>query len=144
MRAHGVRRVFAMETLSFRAPEDDGFSLRRLALVALVRAVVPLGYETVHRICAAFLEQHATDDDGIDWTVFRIAGIPGGSDERSWREDREDGVAYEGWIGGEGWTTSQRRGALARWLVDAVEDGKAQWIGKMPAVSRRAGSGRRA
>jgi hypothetical protein len=29
-------------------------------------------------------------------------------------------------------------------LVDAVEEGKERWIGKMPAVSRLAGSGRRA
>jgi nucleoside-diphosphate-sugar epimerase len=139
MRAHAVRRIFAMSTLSYSVPEDRS-SLKRGLLVALVRTVVPLGYQTVHRLCQAFLE-HA---EGLDWTIFRIAGIPGGSDEASWRQDREDGEAFEGWVGEEGWCTSQRRGALARWLVDAVEDGKPQWIGKMPAVSRLAGSARRA
>jgi hypothetical protein len=138
MRAHGVRRIFAMSTLSVHVPQDS-FSLERLAIIALVRVVVPAGYQTVHRICAAFLEH----GEGLDWTVYRIAGIPGGSDAKSWREDREDGEVFEGWVGEKGWTTSQRRGALARWLVDAVEDGKERWIGKMPAVSRLAGSGRR-
>ncbi|KAH6842312.1 hypothetical protein B0I37DRAFT_195666 [Chaetomium sp. MPI-CAGE-AT-0009] len=139
MRAHGVRRIFAMSTVSYPVPEDT-FSLKRLMIVALVRTVVPLGYQTVFRICQAFLD-HA---DGLDWTVYRIAGIPGGSDEASWRQDREDGQAFEGWVGEAGWTTAQKRGALARWLVDAVEDGKPQWIRKMPAVSRLAGSPRRA
>jgi len=81
-------------------------------------------------------EEHAAD---LEWTVFRIAGIEGGSDEDSWRTGRGDGEVYEGWIGHEGWSASQNRAALTRWLVDSVEDGKAQWIRKMPAVSRRAG-----
>ncbi|KAK4124118.1 hypothetical protein N657DRAFT_714363 [Parathielavia appendiculata] len=84
MRAHGVRRIFAMATLSFEVPEDR-FSLQRLLVVGLVRAVVPGGYQTVHRICAAFFQE---EEEGIDWALFRIAGIPEGLDEKSRREDR--------------------------------------------------------
>jgi hypothetical protein len=139
MRQHGVRRVFGMSTLSFPQPQDT-FSIQRLLILILVLIVANKGYQTAVAIARAF-EEHA---DGLDWTVYRIAGIPGGSDEKSWKEDREDGEAFEGWIGHPGWTAGQKRGALARWLVDAVEDGKPQWIGKMPAVSRLARSKKKA
>lgn len=135
MRQQNVRRIFAMSTLSYAQPEDK-FSLARLLIVMLIFVVANIGWQSVRRIGRVF-EEHG---DGLDWTVFRITGIPGGSDEKSWREDREDGEAFEGYIGEKGWTVAQKRAALARWLVDAVEDGKPQWIRKMPAVSRRAGS----
>ncbi|KIX08911.1 uncharacterized protein Z518_03568 [Rhinocladiella mackenziei CBS 650.93] len=138
MRQHGVRRIFAMGTLSI-PNSNDTFSLTRALTVLLVRIIVNRGYQTALAIGRVFKERA----DGLDWTVFRIAGIPGGSDEASWRSDREDGDTFEGWIGQQGWSSFQKRGALARWLVDAVEDGKAQWIGKMPAVSRLAGSQRK-
>lgn len=138
MRSHNVRRIYAMSTLSYSDPNDK-FSLYRLLIVALVFIVVNKGWRTARGMARAF--ESAGED--IDWTVYRIAGIPGGCDEESWRKDREDGEAFEGWIGEEGWMHWQRRGALARWLVDAVEDGKEKWIGKMPAVSRLAGSKRK-
>ncbi|PWI72490.1 hypothetical protein PCL_11113 [Purpureocillium lilacinum] len=134
MRTHGVRRIFAMSTLSYAQP-NDRFSAIRWLLVALVFFVAHFGWRTARGIGRVF-EEHAA---GLDWTVFRIAGIEGGSDEDSWKTGREDGEVYEGWIGQMGWSASQNRAALTRWLVDAVEDGKAQWIRKMPAVSRRAG-----
>ncbi|PKS11136.1 hypothetical protein jhhlp_002897 [Lomentospora prolificans] len=139
MKQQNVKRIFAMSTISVFRPEDH-FSLIRLLLVSLVFIVVNRGWQTARGIARSFEEY----GDGIDWTVYRVAGIPGGSDEKSWKEDREDGEAYEGPIGANGWKSVQRRGALARWLVDAVEDGKSQWIGKLPAVSRLAGSKRKA
>lgn len=138
MREHGVRRIFGMSTLSYWQP-DDAFSLVRWLLASLVFVVAHYGWRTARGIAQTF-QDHG---QGLDWTVYRIAGIPGGSDEASWKADREDGESFEGGVGQKGWTASQRRGALARWLVDAAEDGKAQWIGKMPAVSRLAGSKRR-
>lgn len=138
MRQHNVRRIFAMGTLSVFRPEDH-FSLARLLIVLLVFVVVNKGFQTARGIGRVFGEEA----EGLDWTIFRIAGIPGGSDEESWRKDREDGEAFEGWIGEKGWHRSQKRGALARWLVDAVEDVKVKWIGKMPAVSRLVGSKRK-
>jgi hypothetical protein len=140
MRTHGVRRIFAMGTISIPA-ESDSFSLSRLLLVGLVRGVANSAYSTITQVGQLFAKEAG---EGIDWTIYRIAGIPGGSDEASWRADREDGEVFEGFIGEEGWSLSQKRGALARWLVDAVEDGKEKWIGKMPLVSRYAGSGKRA
>jgi len=138
MRRHNVRRIFAMGTISIPQPEDR-FSVIGFLMVMLVFVVVNAAYRAIRRVEQVF-EDEAT---GLDWTVYRIAGIPGGCDEDSWRKDRDDGETYEGWIGHQGWASSQRRGALARWLVDATEDGKAQWIQKMPAVSRLAGSKRK-
>ncbi|CAG9985188.1 unnamed protein product [Clonostachys byssicola] len=134
MREHQVRRVFAMSTISVWQPGDH-FSLIRWLLVALVFVVAHYGWRTARAIARVF-EEHA---GGLDWTVYRIGGIPGGSDEESWRADREDHETYEGTIGAPGWSPQQRRAALARWLVDAVEDGKQEWVRKMPAITALAG-----
>ena len=137
MRQHGVARIFAMGTVSIADP-NDVFSLKRQVMVGLVRTVVPSAYRLITAIGRLFLEGQEAGD--LEWTIFRIGGIPGGSDEASWMKDREDGKTFEGYIGQEGWSTSQKRGALARWLVDAVEDGKSRWVRKMPAITRLASS----
>jgi hypothetical protein len=85
---------------------------------------------------ADFFEKQATD---LEWTFFRIASIPGESDEESWRKGREEGELYVGPVGSKGWTMNTNRSALARWLVDGVEGGKEEWVRKMPAVTRLAG-----
>jgi hypothetical protein len=132
MRKHGVKRILAMSTVS--APdEQDGFSLIRWLLVTLIRFLIPAAYRLMLDIARVFREE-AT---GLDWTVFRLGMLPGGSDEASWARDREEGV-FAGNVGGE-WKAWIKRGALARWLVDAVEaegDGAGQWVGKLPAVSK--------
>ncbi|KAL4997490.1 hypothetical protein BDV10DRAFT_169393 [Aspergillus recurvatus] len=132
MREHGVRRIFAMGTPSISRSEDH-WTLFTSVVIAGVRIFARSAYENVLAIGDAF-ENHA---DGLDWTVFRIAAIPGDHDEESWRRDRENGEVFVGWVGEEGWTTSQRRGSLARWLVDAAEGGADEWAGKMPAVSKK-------
>ena len=139
MRQHGVSRIMAMGTLSIVRPEDR-WSFLRFLIVLIVRLLANNAYRNILNIAEVF-EKEA---QGLDWTIYRIAGIPGGSDEASWRKDREDGQTFVGWIGEKGWSGSQKRGALSRWLVDAAEDGAgmAEWVGKMPAVSRLAGSSR--
>ncbi|KAL4875457.1 mediator complex subunit 27-domain-containing protein [Aspergillus karnatakaensis] len=132
MREHGVRRIFAMGTISIVRLEDR-WSLVRSAIVMLVRTVAYSAYANVVNIGDAF-ENHAS---GLDWTVYRIARIPGGDDERSWRRDREDGEVFVGWVWEKGWTISQRRGALARWLVDAAEGGAEEWRVRMPTGHQR-------
>ncbi|OIW22703.1 NAD(P)-binding protein [Coniochaeta ligniaria NRRL 30616] len=135
MRKHGVKRILAMSTVS--APdEQDGFALIRWLLVTLISLFLPAPYHTMLGIAKVFREE-AT---GLDWTVFRLGMLPGGSDEASWAKDRGEAV-FAGYIGGE-WKSWIKRGALARWLVDTVEvegDGAGQWIGKLPAVSKGKG-----
>lgn len=135
MRQHSVRRIFAMGTLSIVDPGDT-WSLLRFLMVLIVRILARGPYTTVLGIAQVFKEQ-AQD---LDWTVYRIGGIPGGCDEESWKKDREDGPIYAGYIGTPQWKIYSRRGALARWLVDCVESGAEQWIGKMPAVSKAGGT----
>lgn len=136
MREHGVRRIFAMGTISIVQP-DDHWTFSRPVLVLLVRLIANAAYRNVLNIADVF-NREAHD---LDWTVFRIGQISGESDERSWRKDRDDGEAFVGWIGERGWSSSQKRGALARWLVDVAESGAKEWVGKMPAVSKN-GAGR--
>ncbi|KAL3475233.1 hypothetical protein BJX99DRAFT_160582 [Aspergillus californicus] len=132
MRQHGIRRIFAMGTISIVRPEDKR-SLTRSAVVYLVWFFANSAYRNILNIADVF----DTQADGLDWTIFRIAGIPGKDDEDSWKKDREDGEAFVGWVGENGWAASQRRGALARWLVDAAEGGAESWVGKMPAVCKK-------
>ncbi|KAL4932365.1 NAD(P)-dependent oxidoreductase [Aspergillus undulatus] len=132
MREHGVRRIFAMGTPSIPRPEDSWTFISCVG-VPLLRIFVNYAYQNVRNIGDAF-EHHA---EGLDWTVYRISMIPGNHDEDSWRADREDGEVFVGWVGESGWTMSQKRGALARWLVDAAEGGAEEWVEKMPAVSKK-------
>jgi hypothetical protein len=135
MRQHGVRGIMAMGTLSIVRSEDR-WSFLRILIVLFVR----LFHNNVYRNILNIAEVFEKEAHGLDWTIYRIAGIPGGSDEASWQRDREDGQTFMGWVGEKGWSISQKRGALARWLVDAAESRAAEWVGKMPAVSRLAGS----
>ncbi|KAK6608110.1 NmrA family protein [Botrytis cinerea] len=132
MRANNVRRVFAMGTLSIRRPEDK-FSVIQYLVRGLMPILASAAYQTVMNIAATF--DKLTSREEIDWTVFRIAGIPGGDDEASWKADREGGRDFVGAVGGKGWAMNQKRGALARWLVDAAEGKADEWICRMPAVA---------
>ncbi|KAL4787066.1 mediator complex subunit 27-domain-containing protein [Aspergillus varians] len=136
MREHGVRRIFAMGTPSISRPEDR-WTLFTSITIPIIRVIANVAYQNILNIADAF--EHHGDD--LDWTVFRIAAIPGGHDEESWRRDREDGETFVGWVGESGWTMSQRRGALARWLVDAAEGGAEDWpipsLLLLPSYSRR-------
>lgn len=134
MREHGVRRIFALSTVSVSRPEDGASLLRWLAVTA-IWLFFNRGWRNVVNVGKLF----ENEAEGVDWTVFRVAGIPGGADADSWRKDRGDGETFVGWVGKPGWSIWQRRGALARWLVDAAEGGAEELVGKMPAVSRRSG-----
>ncbi|KZL68292.1 NmrA family protein, partial [Colletotrichum tofieldiae] len=127
MRQHGVKRILAMGTLTIKQPEDS-WTVIQSAVGVLMPLLANNLYRTMINLAGVF-EQEA---QSLDWTIFRITGIPGESDEASWRRDRE-GQLFTGPIGGKGWTSSIKRSALARWLVDAVEGKADAWIGKMPA-----------
>ncbi|TIC93660.1 3 beta-hydroxysteroid dehydrogenase/Delta 5--_4-isomerase [Colletotrichum higginsianum] len=129
MKQHGVRRIVAMGTITIKRP-DDRWTLMQTALGLLMPLLAGNLYRTMQNLARVFEHESL----GLDWTVFRIAAIPGESDEASWRNDRE-GELYTGPVGEKGWQSSIKRSALARWIVDAVEGKADAWIGKMPAVS---------
>ena len=133
MREQGVRRIFALSTVSIYLPEDES-SWMRSAAVAAVRLIAPTAYRNILAVGEAFRDKEATRD--IDWTVFRIGHIPGGSDVESWKRDRADGNTYTGPVGKPGWSIRQKRAALARWVANVAESGAPDLIGKFPAVSR--------
>ncbi|RYP48451.1 hypothetical protein DL768_005653 [Monosporascus sp. mg162] len=132
MRQHGVKRIMAMSTPSASQPEDRFHFLMAL-MVLLVRFIAPKAYRAMRGIANVFKEQA----QGLDWIVYRITRIPGASDEESWKKGRESGGVHAGYVGDGTWGLTTNRSALARWLVDAVEDeeGMKNWIGKLPAVS---------
>ncbi|KAF2963898.1 hypothetical protein GQX73_g9666 [Xylaria multiplex] len=132
MRKHNVKRILAMGTVSIGRPEDSSTLLRPI-IVLFVRLLASVAYQNIINVAATF--QHEATD--LDWTVYRIALIPGNSDEESWKKDREEdgGKPFVGWIGKKGWTISTKRAVLTRWLADAVEGKADEWIGKMPAIS---------
>jgi hypothetical protein len=131
MREHGVRRILFMGTLTITVPEDR-WTLFQSVVVVFMRTLANRLYHTMHNIKDTF-EKDASD---LDWTMFRIAMIPGESDEESWRRDREDGEVFAGMVGEKGWSKSIKRSALARWLVDTVENDDGKWTRKLPAVGK--------
>ncbi|KAL5331332.1 hypothetical protein ACEPPN_000862 [Leptodophora sp. 'Broadleaf-Isolate-01'] len=133
MRRHGVRRIFAMGTVSIKQP-DDSFSAMRAAVIFTMSTFFSAPYKCVINVAEAF-EKEGTGN-GIDWTIYRIAQIPGEDDEASWKKDRsESSKDFAGMVGEKGWSMNQKRAALTRWLVDAAESGADKWIGKMPVVA---------
>jgi nucleoside-diphosphate-sugar epimerase len=136
MRQHGVRRLFAMGTISIRLPQDQR-ALSQQLIVWMVQHLVPTVYGNIMAIQKLFEDDAATAD--IDWTVYRLGLLLGACDEASWAEGRQDDE-YAGPIGAPGWRAWQKRGALARWLVDAAESGAPELVRQMPAVSKLNGS----
>lgn len=135
MQENGVRRILAMGTLSIKRPEDK-FNIMQAIMPFLMPLFANTAYQNALNIGRAFENQ----GQGLDWTIFRLTQIPGEPDEASWKTDREDGKVFTGGIGEKGWTSSLKRGALAKWLVDTIEDKTNNWTGKMPGIGRLAGS----
>lgn len=135
MHQHGVRRILAMGTLSLKRPEDQ-WNFFHFIILIFMRLLASAIYRCIHNVAEVFEEEGS----GLDWTIFRIAQIPGESDEASWKRDRKLGELFTGWVGEVEWSSSVARSGLARWLVDAVEGRAYGWVGKMPAVSWRAGT----
>lgn len=135
MRQHGVKKILLMGTIAISRPEDS-YILIRPMIMAYLRLKANAMYRDLINNTAMF-ESEASD---LDWTIFRIAAIPGEPDDESWRKGREEGKLYVGPMGAKGWTMNTNRSLLARWLVDAVEGKAEEWVRKMPAVTRLAGS----
>ncbi|CZR45540.1 uncharacterized protein FPRO_15284 [Fusarium proliferatum ET1] len=135
MRRRGVKRIFAMGTLTI-TQKQDSWTVLQPTVNLVVRAVFSNAYRAITTIGKTF----EIDAKDLDWTIFRISAIPGGSDKESWAKDRQDGKSFVGYVGQKGYTYSFPRGALARWLVDAAESGLQDWVRKAPAVSKLSGS----
>jgi len=139
MRQAGVKRVLASATVSF-IDDTDGSSWSQWFMVQAIKLIQKAAWQTMVAIGTLF--KHSGAAEGLDWTVFRVAGIPGGDDEESWRKGREQGKGvYAGGTAapGSGWTMQLNRARLARWVVDCVEDvdgiGRAV-VGKCPALGQ--------
>lgn len=135
MRRRGVKRIFAMGTLTI-TQKQDSWTVLQPTVNLMVRTFFSNAYLAITTIGKTF----EIDAKDLDWTIFRISSIPGGSGRESWAKDRQDGKSFVGYVGQKGYTYSFPRGALARWLVDAAESGLQDWVRKAPAVSKLSGS----
>lgn len=135
MREHGIKKILLMGTMAISRPEDAIVLMR-----PLVMAYLRLKANDMYRDLISNKDMFENEASDLDWTIFRIAAIPGESDEESWRKGREEGELYVGPMGAKGWTMNTNRSLLARWLVDAVQGKAEDWVRKMPAVTRLAGS----
>lgn len=135
MRAHGVKKILLMGTMAIQKPEDS-WTLVTPVILTYMKLFARAVYHNILNVAELF-ENEAQD---LDWTIFRIASIPGEPDAESWRKGREEGKLYVGPLGAKDWTMKTNRSLLARWLVDAAEGGAEEWVKKMPAVTRMAGS----
>ncbi|KAJ4128771.1 hypothetical protein NW765_013162 [Fusarium oxysporum] len=131
MAQHNVRRILAMGTVSASLPQDR-FSFLRCILVTFLRLAGPSAYQSILSITQMF-ESDAHKD--VDWTIFRLFIVTGGSDAATWRALREQEDVFAGYVGEPGWTTSISRAALASWLVTGSLEGTGRWIHDLPCVS---------
>lgn len=130
MRQHGVRRIFAMGTVSIHRAEDS-WTMFQFTVVCFMKLLAGVLYRNIINVADTF----DRDADGIDWTVYRIAHIPGKPDHESWKKDRDSGEALACWVGQKGWSSMIKRAVLAKWLVDGAEGKADEWVRKMPAIS---------
>jgi hypothetical protein len=121
MRESGVRRISALATVSLKDPADK-FSFAKSLLAFLVRVISPGGKSDFVEIGEQF-DTHANE---LDWVLFRVAML----------KDGEEGKAVAGYVGDGKTTMSVWRGDLARWIFDDLDNGRSEWLGKKPVVSR--------
>jgi hypothetical protein len=114
-------------------PNDKWTFFVNVLIQGLFSRLVPGAYQCMQNVARVF----KGEADGLEWTLFRIASIPGKADADSWKKGREHST-YVGYVGDKDWTYWTNRSGLARWLVDMVEQGQGDWIGKVPAVSNLA------
>ncbi|KAK3997618.1 hypothetical protein QBC44DRAFT_69948 [Cladorrhinum sp. PSN332] len=130
MKKHGVKRIAAMATISVYVDEDASKIIRWL-MVTGVSWGFPAAYNTMLGIAKIFREEKG---DEIEWTVFRLPMLLGGSDEAAWKQDRERGEALAGPVSSL-WSGKLNRSLLGKWLADWVEKGEGKWVRELPAIS---------
>jgi hypothetical protein len=133
MREYGIKRILA-PCAAAANQEGDSFHLVAWILGVIARVVFPELWTTARSIERVFVEE----GEGVEWTMFRVGHLEGGGDEKSWKMGREDEICI-GSVGNKKWGIRTGRAALAKWLVDCVEDGQDNWVHKMPAISTTSG-----
>ena len=117
MRAHGVRRLVALATVSVPDPRDRPGVIDRLVPVG-IGTLIPGALREVQGI------HEAVTTSDLDWTVARIFApidIPANDTLRA------------GYLGVDDLGTPMARVDIAGFMVDQLED--TTWIGASPAIS---------
>ncbi|KAJ3329647.1 hypothetical protein HDU93_000841 [Gonapodya sp. JEL0774] len=122
MNSAGVKRIYALSTISYLDPADS-FSLSRNLLVGLVTLLTPTGKAEMIEIAKVFNETDAYSN--VDWTVFRVGILTNAAPTK----------VVAGPIGAPGSSSSITRSSIAQWLLEQVESGSTEWVKKNPYIS---------
>lgn len=119
MKKYNVKRVLGLGTISIPDAKDH-FSLTVRLIVFLVWSVAHSAWKEVVSVGKVFDEEA----DGLDWTLFRVAGLANG----------EDVNVTTTHVNGPGFAMSINRAGIAKWLVDQVESEEPQFVGEKPYI----------
>lgn len=124
MKAVGVRRIFALGTISI-VDEKDNSVFSALAMIWIVRLFFNRGWRNMVEV-GRFFDTVPVED--VDWTVFRVGLLLNG----------EAQAVTDGYLGDGKTTSSIRRRELAKWLAAQITSNETEWIGRKPIVSTSA------
>lgn len=117
MRAHSVKRIFALGTFSVTDPKDKPPLSIRLA-VWLVWMIVHSAWREIVAVGKLFDEEA----QGLDWTVYRVGGLGNGP----------KGNVIATYVGAPRSIGSVERADIAKWLVQQVELPEPQYVREKP------------
>lgn len=93
--------------------------------VLTIRTIASNAYAEIQSVKSLFFSpESAKEWEGIEWTIFRITYLKNS-------DSQEIGAGY---VGDGKWGMAVERPGIGRWLVDRVEDGGKEWVGKAPAL----------
>jgi hypothetical protein len=120
-----TKRILALSTASYSAPEDQTSLIWWLGINVYVRGIGGDAYTEIRGIA----EETVALGEQINWTVFRVPALHGktldtnpGEVNACYIGDRRgrDGIFLD-------------RGRLARWILGELDEGK--WIGACPTLA---------
>jgi hypothetical protein len=119
MREHGVKRIFAMGTLSIPDSKDKSSLLVRFMVFFIWLFGRPTWKEIVN-VGKAFDE----DAKDLDWTVYRLGLVKNGP----------DGAVATTYPGEDDFVSFVNRNELAGWLLEQSEKEVPQFVHEKPAI----------
>lgn len=121
MRAHHVKRIYAIGTPYTRDPKDSAGGLYAKFPDLFFRVFAHNTWKSFVLIGELF-DKEAGD---LDWTIPRVARLTNDIDKET--------KAFE-YIGASGWTPNSTRSGSAEWIVDQIDRGGNEYIHEKPAV----------
>jgi hypothetical protein len=121
MRAHHVKRIYAIGTPYTQEPKDSAGGL--------VTKLPPLFFRIfANNLWKSFVligEVFDKEAGDLDWTIFRVAKLTNDAKTKT--------KAFE-YVAATGWTPYSSRSGTAEWIVDQIDRGGNEYVHEKPAV----------